>query len=78
MDTSVVTTKGQVVIPVKIRKKFNIKKGSRLYFEERGEDLIIKALTPRYFNKIAGILNTKGRLSKALIMERSKDKEREA
>ncbi len=78
MTTTVVTTKGQIVIPSKIRRKHNIKKGTKLYIEERGDELILKAVTPAYFEKIAGVLQTKGKLSKILLEERAKDKEREA
>ena len=78
MTTTVVTTKGQIVIPSKIRRRLNIKRGTRLYIEERGEELIIKPVTPAYFEKIAGVLSTRGKLSKALLAERAKDKEREA
>jgi AbrB family looped-hinge helix DNA binding protein len=78
MTTTIVTTKGQIVIPSKIRRKHNIKRGTRLYIEERGDELILRAVTPAYFEKIAGILQTKGKLSKALLEERSKDKERES
>ena len=77
MITIVVTTKGQIVIPSRIRKKLNIKKGTRLYIEEKGDELILKAVTPAYFERIAGVLSTKGKLSKTLIEERGKDKERE-
>jgi AbrB family looped-hinge helix DNA binding protein len=78
MTTTIVTTKGQIVIPVKIRRRLNIKRGTKLYIEERGDELILKPVTPEYFERIAGILQTKGRLSKALLEERAKDKEREA
>ena len=78
MTTTVVTTKGQIVIPSKIRRKHNIKKGTKLYIEERGDELVLKAITPAYFEKIAGVLQTKGKLSKTLLEERAKDKEREA
>ena len=78
MTTTVVTTKGQIVIPAKIRRRLNIKRGTRLYIEERGDELVIKAVTPGYFEKIAGVLQTKGKLSKALLEERARDKEREA
>ena len=77
-DTTVVTTKGQVVIPSKIRRKLNIKKGTRLYIEERGELIILKPITEAYFEKMAGILPTKGKLTKMLLQERLEDKEREA
>ena len=75
MTTTVVTTKGQIVIPSKIRRKHNIKKGTKLYIEERGDELVLKAVTPAYFEKIAGVLQTKGKLSKTLLEERAKDKE---
>ncbi|MCX5696633.1 MAG: AbrB/MazE/SpoVT family DNA-binding domain-containing protein [Candidatus Omnitrophica bacterium] len=78
MTTAIVTTKGQIVIPSKIRRRLNIKKGTKLYIEERGDELILKVVTPAYFEKISGVLQTKGRLSKALIEERAKDKEKGA
>jgi AbrB family looped-hinge helix DNA binding protein len=78
MTTTVVTTKGQIVIPSKIRHRLKIKKGTKLYIEERGNELILKPVTPEYFEKIAGILPTKGKLSKAILKERLKDKEGEA
>ena len=77
MTTTTVTTKGQIVIPSKIRQRMKIKKGTKLYIEERGNELILKPVTPEYFERIAGILPTKGKLSKALLNERSKDKKRE-
>jgi AbrB family looped-hinge helix DNA binding protein len=77
MTTTVVTTKGQIVIPSKIRQRLKIKKGTRLYIEERGNELILKPVTPEYFEKIAGVLPTKGKLSKALLEERLKDKKGE-
>ena len=78
MTTTVMTGKGQIVIPSKLRHRFNMKKGTKLYIEERGDELVLKAVTPEYFEKMAGVLQTKGKLSKALLEERSKDKEREA
>lgn len=78
MMITVMTTKGQIVIPSKIRRRLNIKKGAKLYIEERGDDLILKAVTPAYFEKIAGVLQTKGKLSKSILKERAKDKGREA
>ncbi len=77
MTTTVVTTKGQIVIPSKIRHRLKIKKGTKLYIEERGNELVLKPVTPEYFEKIAGVLPTKGKLSKAILKERLKDKEGE-
>lgn len=78
MNTAIVTSKGQIVIPSKIRRRLNIKRGTRLYIEEKGGELILRAVTPDYFERIAGVLQTKGKLSKSLIEERKKDKESES
>ena len=75
--STVVTTKGQIVIPSKIRKRHNLKKGTRLYVEERGDELILKPVNKEYFARMAGILKSKGKLTKALLEEREDDKKRE-
>jgi AbrB family looped-hinge helix DNA binding protein len=72
------TSGGQVMIPTKIRRKLNIKKGTRLSVEERSDEIILKPIKPEYFEKIPGILPTKGKLSRMLLEERQKDKEKEA
>ena len=76
-DTTTVTSKGQVVIPSRIRRKYNIKKGTKLYVEEKGEYIILKPITEEYFEKIAGVLPTKGKLSRVLLKDRAEEKERE-
>lgn len=77
METTVVTTKGQIVIPSKIRSRHKIKKGTRLCIIERGDQIILQPLTGEYFENMAGILTTKGKLTKALFEERAKEKELE-
>lgn len=51
----------------------NRKRRIRLYIDEKCGELI----TPAYFEMIAGVSSTKGKLSKSLIEERRKDKESE-
>lgn len=77
MTTVTVTIKGQIVIPSHIRRKLNITRGTRLAIEERGGEIVLKAITPAYFKKIAGTLDTKGKLSRALVDERKHDAGRE-
>ena len=77
MTTTVITTKGQIVIPSRIRRRLNLKRGTRVYMEERGDELVLKPVTSEYFNKIAGILHTKGKLARTLLEERAKDRESE-
>lgn len=78
MIATIMTTKGQIVIPSKIRRHMNIKKGSKLYIEEEADKIIIKPMNTEYFNNLAGVLSTKGKLAKALIAERVKEREKEA
>jgi AbrB family looped-hinge helix DNA binding protein len=76
-DTTVVTTKGQIVIPSRIRKKYKIKKGTRLFIEEKQEEFVLKPINEDYYEKLAGILPTKGKLTKALLADRREDKKKE-
>ena len=77
MTTTIVTTKGQIVIPSKIRRRHNIRRGTKLCILEKGDQIVLQPLTNDYFGKMAGILNTKGKLTKALLEERKSDKEAE-
>ena len=77
MDTGTVTLKGQVVIPSKIRQRLGIKKGTKVCFIERNEDVIIRPLTKDYFEKMAGFLNTGGDFTKGLLETRRQDRIRE-
>ncbi len=77
MATTISTTKGQIVIPSKIRRKWNIKSGTKFHIEERENEIILKPLTSEYIKKMAGILETKGKLTKTLLEERSRDKSKE-
>jgi AbrB family looped-hinge helix DNA binding protein len=48
MESSIVGSKGQVVIPKKIHAVFGIQKGTRVHFEARaGEIVLILRLAPR-------------------------------
>ena len=46
MELARITSKGQITIPVRIRKKLNLKEGDKVIFIEEG-DKIIFALTLR-------------------------------
>lgn len=74
MDNVIVTSKGQVVIPAKYRRKFNIKKGTHLSLFERKGELILKPITDDFIRTMSGITGTQGRLLKALKEEKAKEK----
>ncbi len=75
METAVITTKGQIVIPVKIRRKYGMKNGSKVAFIEQGDKLVIQSLDKEYFNKLAGILDEKGKMLKSLMEDKKKERE---
>jgi AbrB family looped-hinge helix DNA binding protein len=77
METGIVTIKGQVVIPSKMRRRLGIGKGARVCFIERDDDIVIRPLTKDYFEKMAGVLRTRGKLSKSLLTARQEDRIRE-
>jgi len=52
MELAKVTTKGQVTIPIEIRKKLNIKDGDKLLFIEKPDGIIILNPTMMALDKI--------------------------
>ena len=75
MDTSVVTVKGQVVIPSKLRRKFGIRKGTQVYLYERDGEIVIRPVTDEYLRSLAGVTGTKGKLLKALMEDKARERE---
>jgi AbrB family looped-hinge helix DNA binding protein len=55
METSVLTTKGQLLIPKRIRNKYGIKAGVKVVFIETDEGLVIKPMDHSYFEQFAGM-----------------------
>jgi AbrB family looped-hinge helix DNA binding protein len=74
MDKAVVTVKGQVVIPSKLRRKFNIRKGTQVYLYERDNEIVMKPITDEYIERMAGMTGTKGKLLKALKDEKARER----
>lgn len=75
MDRALVTVKGQIVIPSKLRRKFGIKKGTQVYIYERDGEITIKPITDDYIRNMAGMAGTKGKLLKSLMKEKAKERE---
>jgi AbrB family looped-hinge helix DNA binding protein len=75
METGYVTSKGQLVIPSKLRRKFGIKPGTMVNFFEEEDGIKIIPLTPEVISSNKGFLGTKGKLLKALMEEKKKERE---
>jgi len=59
MHAAYVTSKGQLVIPAKLRRKFNIKKGTRINFVEDNGKIILQPVTREYIHSFCGIFKLK-------------------
>ena len=75
METSVVTSKGQVVIPSKLRRKYGIKNRTRVHFYEDNGEIRLVPVTPELIDKNIGLLGTKGKLMRALLEEKKRERE---
>ena len=53
------SVKGQVVIPRRLRKEFEIEEGTRAYVESTPEGILIKPVTATSIRRLRGILKRK-------------------
>jgi AbrB family looped-hinge helix DNA binding protein len=76
METGYVTSKGQLVIPSKLRRKFGIKAGTRVNFFEDEDGIKIIPVTSETIKANIGFLGKDGpNLLKALMEEKKKERE---
>jgi len=74
-DVSTVTTKGQLVIPSKLRRKYAIRKGTQVAFVEEQNRLVLQPLTPEFIHSLRGFLKAEPSALKVLLDERKKERE---
>jgi AbrB family looped-hinge helix DNA binding protein len=75
MNKSVVTAKGQIVIPAKLRRKYGIKKGTPVSFHERNGTIVVRPLTDEYLRSLQGIARDWGDLLGELKKEKARERE---
>ena len=56
METSVLTSKGQLLIPKRLRTKYGIKSGVKVAFIETPAGVILKPMDENFFNQFVGML----------------------
>ena len=72
---STVTTKGQLVIPSKLRRKYGIRKGTRVAMIEEDCRIILQPLTREYIRSLRGCL--KGEPSALKVLKEGRQQDRE-
>lgn len=74
--SSKVTSKGQIVIPKKIREKYGIRPSTSIHWIEKEEGILMVPDSDDPILSARGMLKGSG-LLKAYLLEKKKDKERE-
>ncbi len=73
--TSVVTSKGQLVVPASLRRRYGISKGTRLAFLDEDGRLTIQPINAAFFRSLRGSWQSTPTLG-VLLRERKRDKRR--
>jgi AbrB family looped-hinge helix DNA binding protein len=77
METAYVTSKGQLVIPSALRKRFGIKSGTKVRFIERNGEIVIQPVTKEFIRSVCGMLKSDKSVTAELLKERAMDRKRE-
>ena len=73
-ETSVVTTKGQLVIPARLRRRFGIKKGTMVTFTEDDGRIIVQPVTREFIRGLRGSLQGEPSALATLLEERQRER----
>ena len=72
-----VSSKGWIVIPAELRKKYQLKPGAQVRIVDYGGVLAIVPVLNDPIKQARGILKGKSSLTKALLEERARDRQKE-
>ena len=73
-EVSTVTTKGQLVIPAKLRRKYAIRKGTQVAFLEDGDRILLQPITPQFIRSLRGCLGKDSSALEILLEERKRER----
>ena len=76
MNTAYVTSKGQLVVPSRLRRRFGIKPGTRINFVEEGGRIIFQPVTREYIRSFRGMFKLKPG-KKSVVQEHLEERRRE-
>jgi AbrB family looped-hinge helix DNA binding protein len=77
MEESTMTSKGQIVVPARLRRRYGLKQGTKVYFIERDKEILFQPVTKDYLKSVHGMLTSETSMTKELLKERAKDRDRE-
>ena len=71
-EVSTVTTKGQLVIPSKLRRKYAIREGTQVAFLEEENRLVLQPITSEFIRSLRGFLKGEPSPLKSLLEDRKR------
>ncbi len=74
-EVATVTTKGQMVIPARLRRKYGIRKGTRVAVLEEDHRMILQPITMEFVRSLRGSLKGKSSLLDSLLKDRKRDRQ---
>jgi looped-hinge helix DNA binding domain, AbrB family len=75
-EISTVTSKGQLVIPARLRRKYSIRKGTKVSFIEDEHRLILEPVDSQFINRLRGSLKSKTSALDLLLKTRREERDR--
>lgn len=72
-EFSTVTSKGQLVIPAKLRRKLGIRKGTRISIIEENNRLVLQPINGKFIESVCGSLKGGPSLGDALTESRRRE-----
>ena len=76
MTTGTLSTKGRVIIPYELRKRYGLKKGDKLNFIDYGRVISIVPASKNPIRSAEGMLKGDTSLADALLESRKQDKDK--
>ena len=79
-ESAYVTSKGQLVVPARLRRKFGLKAGTRVSFSEDYGRIVMQPVTKEYISSFRGIFKLRPGEKSAvqeLLEDRAKERARE-
>jgi len=73
-DTVNFGAKGQIVIPRRLRKEFEIEEGTKAQVYEENGNIILKPITSKFIKSLRGSLKGTG-VMKAMMEDRNRERE---
>ena len=70
METSILSTKGQLLIPKRIRNKYGIKSGVKVAFIETSEGVVLKPMDAAYFKVLLVFIKILFPLHKSILNQK--------